>query len=107
MIGQTIHHFKILEELGEGGMGAVYKAHDENLDRHVALKFLSGHLAANKTDVARITKEAKAAAALNHPNICTICGIDGQEPEGRGVFGQVRVCYTRRRVAVRLSHPQR
>lgn len=77
MIGTTILHFRILEKLGEGGMGVVYKAEDMKLDRQVALKFLPPHLKASELDKARFMQEAKAAAALNHPNICSI--IDIQE----------------------------
>jgi len=81
MIGSTISHYTILEKLGEGGMGVVYKAHDTKLDRTVALKFLPAHLASSEQDKARFVQEAKAAAALNHPNVCSI--IDIQQNDGQ------------------------
>ena len=101
MIGSTISHYKILEKLGEGGMGVVYKAQDLKLDRLVALKFLPHHLTANETEKARFLQEAKAAAALNHPNVCSVIDIQEYEGEQFIVMEFVDGMTLRQRIAVK------
>lgn len=100
MIGTTVSHYTIVELLGAGGMGVVYKARDVRLNRFVALKFLPPHIGANDQETARFLQEARAASALDHPNICTIHDIE-QTEDGRLFI--VMALYSGETLAVRMS----
>jgi class 3 adenylate cyclase len=101
MIGSTIGHYKILEKLGGGGMGVVYKAHDLKLDRFVALKFLPPELTRNPESKDRFIHEAKAASALDHVNVCTVYEI-GETDEGSLFIAMA--CYDGETLSSRIAH---
>jgi serine/threonine protein kinase len=98
--GDRISHYRVLEKLGEGGMGVVYKAHDLTLDRPVAIKLLTAQFSADDQEKQRFIQEAKAASALDHPNICTIHEI-GQTEDGQMFI--VMACYEGRTLKVEIQ----
>src|ERR1700722_9021682 len=100
MIGRVVSRYRVIEKLGHGGMGVVYKARDIRLERFVALKFLGAAVSENESVRQRFMQEARAASALDHPNICTIYGIEDTED---GQMFIAMACYEGENLSRRLE----